>query len=207
MVKSLGKISSCYGRKRALRFLAVSFLKWEELLKFQTLHFNYNTACILSIYFSFIFPFLLYHLPPPLLASNRFFSFSFFFSCLLSPYLSFLRNSPIFYNLFTFVPSDFALNFQFTRRSIRFPRCFSFNVAIFRSPLSTKIFRFPNFSFSFSIFYPSPFCKRNRKIKVLFKFYFIQLDLSCNETHYTKCKVIISLYRNPWCEYLFLEIL
>lgn len=146
MVKSLGKISSCYGRKRALRFLAVSFLKWESL-KFQTLHFNYNTACILSVYFSFIFPFLLYHLPPPLLASNRF-----FFSCLLSPYLSFLRNSPIFYDLFTFVPSDFALNFQFTRRSIRFPRCFSFNVAIFRSPLSTKIFRFPNFpSFLFFI--------------------------------------------------------
>lgn len=146
LVKSLGKISSCYGRKRALRFLAVSFLKWESL-KFQTLHFNYNTACILSVYFSFIFPFLLYHLPPPLLASNRF-----FFSCLLSPYLSFLRNSPIFYDLFTFVPSDFALNFQFTRRSIRFPRCFSFNVAIFRSPLSTKIFRFPNFpSFLFFI--------------------------------------------------------
>lgn len=146
MVKSLGKISSCYGRKRALRFLAVSFLKWEESLKFQTLHFNYNTACILSVYFSFIFPFLLYHLPPPLLASNRF-----FFSCLLSPYLSFLRNSPIFYDLFTFVPSDFALNFQFTRRSIRFPLTSQFFVLLYPRKYFVSLIFPLSYFLSFSI--------------------------------------------------------
>lgn len=156
LVKSLGKISSCYGRKRALRFLAVPFLKWESL-KFQTLHFNY-TACILSVYFSFIFPFLLYHLPPPpsLLfsshASNRFFSFSFFVSslriyrpCVIHQF------STIFLplSLFTFV--RFCVKLSVHSSFNRISSMFFLYIAIFRSPLSTKIFRFSNFFFP--IFY------------------------------------------------------